>query len=303
MIGRRIGTACAATLSILLATAGAIPARAGSAPPDPVYEWIFAEYLSDGAGGFTGPNAVVIDSQPGGALDERHTLNTFGLDHLRVFAIEDAAHFLGTARAPIAESEDAGAVVGGRTELVVTKGFRKETADATLSFTIPASILAVRDFRFDSERSLLAAVKHTIEAGDFFLFSEEAFLEGFGGDWTFEEIGTGILPWELTSGALDSGVATFTFSEPFSQDVDLSGLAIGQEFNVTYRLRADAVDTSNNKSLALGAGFDGEHLNEGVSFEVTGLTPVPVPEAGAPLLLATGAAVLAAARRRTLRSA
>jgi hypothetical protein len=296
-IVRRLGTyGLALPLLLGLATGGA--ARAGSLA-DSGYEWTFSEYRSDGSGGFTGPFEVDAGDQPADALDERFTLAPNGLDHLRVFATGGAADFSSSARAPFATSEDAGTVVGGRSELTVTLVFRKDVADATLRFSIEDSLLHLRDLRFDPARELRAIVHHQLDAGAFASFDEEAVLDGYGGSWTFEEHGTGVLPYEIAAGAPDLASLIYAFSEPFQRDVDLSGVPNGSEFTVTYRVIADAIDTSNAGSLAIAAGFDAEHLTTGFSFDYTGLTPIGVPEPGGPLLLLTGAVALFVARRRS----
>jgi hypothetical protein len=282
-------------LACLLAVASGGAARAGSIA-EPGYEWTFAEYRSNGSGGFTGPFEVGSGEAAPGVLDERFTLAPTGLDHLRVLATDGTAGFSASARAPFATSEDAGTVMGGRTELIVTQVFRKEVSDATLRFAIGDSLLNLRDLRFDPARELRAVVHHQLDAGDFFSFDEEAVLEGFGGSWTFAEHGTGVLPYEIAAGAPDRPSVIYAFSEPFETDVDLSDMANGEEFTVTYRVVADAIDNSNALSLALAAGFDGEHPTTGLSFEFEGLTPIGVPEPGGPLLLAVGAAILCAVR-------
>jgi hypothetical protein len=298
-IVRRLGTyGLALPLLLGLATGGA--ARAGSIA-ESGYEWTFSEYRSDGSGGFTGPFEVDSGEQPADALDERFTLAPNGLDHLRVLATAGAAAFWSSARAPFSTSEDAGTVVGGRSELTVTLVFRKDVADATLRFSIEDSLLHLRDLRFDPARELRAIVHHRLDAGDFFSFDEEAVLDGYGGDWTFEEHGTGVLPYEIVAGAPDLASLIYAFSEPFERDIDLSAVSAGGEFTVTYQVIADAIDTSNANSLAIAAGFDGEHPTTGLSFEFTGLTPIGVPEPGGPLLLLTGAAMLRAARSRSAR--
>jgi hypothetical protein len=295
-MSRSIALPLALALLLLAATPG--PVRAGSAIGDPGYEWTFFEYLSDGAGGFTGPFEVDAGEQPGGALAKSFTLTTMGVDHLNVFASEGAEDFWASARAPLANPEDVGAEVGGRTELTVSQVFRKDASDATLTFTIPGSVLSVRDFAGDEDTIVSAIVVHTLTAGDF-NFAEEARLDGHGGDWTFVENGQGDLPYALTSGGLDQSGVLFAFSEPFERTVDLSAVLTGSEFTVTYHLVAEGVDTAQTKSVALAAaGYDGVDETEGISFEFTGLTPIGVPEPGAALLLAAGAGVLWATRRR-----
>jgi hypothetical protein len=290
-------------LPILLASlflAGAGPARAGAPIAEPGYEWIFSDYRSDGAGGFTGPHEVATGEQAGGTVDEGFDLLGNGFEHLLVLG-EGAENFWASAQAPFSDSEVEGAVVGGRSELDVTRIFRKDASDATLSFRIEDSVLNVRDFRFDPAFGLRAIVHHRLEAGAFFLFDEEARLDGSGGDWQFDEIGSGVLPYEIVNGALDGPGVVFAFSEPYEQEIDVSSVPDGEEFVVKYRVIADALDESSLKSLARAAGYDAIDPATGVSFEFIGLTPLPVPEAGAPLLLATGAGLLAAARRARAR--
>ena len=286
-------------LLVLLALAGAGPAHAGSAITEPGYEWIFSEYRSNG-GGFTGPHQEGSGEQAGGTITDGFELSGNGFEHLLVLG-EGAENFWASAQAPASDSTVAGTVIGGRSELNVTRIFRKDQSDATLSFRIEDSLLNVRDFRFDPAFGLRAIVSHRLEAGSFFLFDEEAILDGSGGDWEFDEIGSGVLPWEIINGALDSSGVVFAFGEPFEQEIDLTGVPDGEEFTVQYRVIADALDESSFKSLARAAGYDAIDPATGISFEFAGLTPLPVPEAGAPLMLVTGAGLLAAARRARAR--
>jgi hypothetical protein len=287
------------TLLVLLALAAAGPTQAGSTP-EPGYEWIFSVYRSDGAGGFTGPTEELTGEQAGGVVEEGFELSGNGFEHLMVLG-EGAENFWASAQAPSSNSEVADTIIGGRSELVVTRIFRKDASDATLSFTIQNSVLNVRDFRGDPARFLHAIVHHRLEAGAFFVFDEQALLDGAGGDWEFAEIGTGALPWEIVNGAVNSQGVVFGFSEPYEQEIDVSSVPDGSEFTVEYRVIADALDESSMKSLAKATGYDAIDPSTGISFEFTGLTPLPVPEAGAPLMLAAGAGLLAAARRARAR--
>jgi hypothetical protein len=287
-------------LLVLLALAGTAPARAGAPIAEPGYEWIFSRYLSDGAGGFTGPHEVETGAQSGGTVDQGFELTGNGFEHLLVLG-EGAENFWASAQAPFSNPEEAGAVIGGRSELVVTRIFRKDDADATLRFTIENSVLNVNDFRSDSVREIRSIVHHRLEAGAFFVFDEEAVLEGVGGDWEFDEIGSGVLPYEIVNGSLTTSGVVFAFSDPHEQEIDLASVPDGEEFTVTYHVIADALDESSAKSLARAAAYDALDPATGISFEFTGLTPLPVPEAGAPLLLLTGAGLLAAARRGRAR--
>ena len=287
-------------LLALLALAGAAPSRAGAPIAEPGYEWIFSEYRSDGAGGFTGPHEVETGEQSGGTVDQGFELSNNGFEHLLVLG-EGAENFWTSAQAPFSDSEVEDAVIGGRSELNVTRIFRKDSSDATLSFTIEDSVLNVRDFRFDPAFGLRAIVHHRLEAGAFFVFDEEAILDGNGGDWQFDENGSDVLPYEIVNGALDGSGVVFAFSEPYEQEIDVSSVPDGEEFVVQYRVITDALDESSAKSIAKATAYDAIDPATGISFEFTGLTPLPVPEAGAPLLLATGAGLLAAARRGRAR--
>jgi hypothetical protein len=286
-------------LLVLLGFTGAGPARAGSPIQEPGYEWTFSEYRSDGAGGFTGPHEEETFEQAGGTVDDGYELSGNGFEHLLVLG-EGADNFWASAQAPASNSTIENTVIGGRSELTVTRIFRKDQSDATLSFRIEDSVLSVRDFRFDSAFGLRAIVSHRVEAGAF-VFDEEAILDGNGGAWEFDEIGSGVLPWEIVNGALDDPGVVFAFSEPYEQEIDLASVPNGEELVVKYRVIADALDESSAKSQARAAGYDAIDPATGISFEFTGLTPLPVPEAGAPLMLATGAGLLAAARRARAR--
>jgi hypothetical protein len=69
---------------------------------------------------------------------------------------------------------------------------------------------------------------------------------------------------------------------------------VGEEFAVTYTVTADAVDTvqAGKTGIQVSGGFDPEDETDGISFEFDGLTPIGVPEPGAPVLLAAGGALL-----------
>lgn len=283
----------AGLLSLPFALA-ALPAGAGSPIGDPIYDWSLYRYLSNGAGGFTGPELVDSGEQTGGALSEGILLSGAGDPHAEVFSSEGAVDFWARARSPHPPDTDLGQPIGARAELSVSQVFRKDAADATLSFSIPGSEIGAFHFGPENE-GLTGIVVHSLEAGDFFAFFDEARLSGVSGDWTFTSGGT--LPWEITSGGLDQGGVTVALPEPYERDIDLSSVLVGEEFAVTYHIIAEAVDTSQVKSSIRASAFEPSDETDGVSFAFDGVTPIGAPEPGGPLLLAIGAAALSAASR------
>jgi hypothetical protein len=272
-------------------------AGAGTAIGDPVYHWLFHRYPSDGAGGFTAAVLVEESEQEGGSLSDGVSLDGGGSFDAEVFASEGAADFWARANSPFAFEPQAGDSIGARAELRVSQVFRKDAEDATLSFTIPGSQLGAIQFGGEDNEGLSAILVHSLEAGAFFAFAEEARLEGNGGDWTFTD--SGELPFELTAGSLTGASVSFEFSEPYERDIDLSALLPGEEFAVTYTVIADAIDTvqAGKTGAQVSGGFDPSDDTDGISFEFDGLTPIGAPEPGAPLLWAAGGAVLAGLRQ------
>lgn len=283
-------------LLAFLPALAAAPARAGGTAGGTQYEWSFYQYLSDGAGGATGPQLVETGTQTDGALAEDVVLGGAGSPHAEVFSSEGAADFWAWARSPLTGGGD-GDPVGARAELTVSQLFRKELAGATLSVTVPQSELSASHFFGPDNDGLSAILVHELEVGGSLAFSEQASLSGVGGAWTFQN-GSTLLPFELAQGGLDQPAVAFRFSEPFVQEVDLSALAAGAEFTVTYRIVAEAIDTVQGKSGIRAFALDPLDESDGVSFAFTGLTPIPAPEPGAALLLFAGAAVLSALARR-----
>ena len=285
----RIGPFPLGLLALILALVSA-PARAGDPTGGTQYEWSFHQYLSDGAGGAVGPQLVETGMQTDGALSDGVVLVGAGSPHAEVFSSEGAADFWAYARSPLSGgAEDA--PVGARAELSVSQLFRKDAADATLSVTVPQSELSASHFFGPENDGLSAVLLHELELGGLVAFSEEATLFGVAGAWTFQN-GSALLPFELAQGDLDQPTVTFRFSEPFVQEVDLSSLAPGGEFTVTYRIVAEAIDTVQGKSGIRAFAFDPANEADGVTFTVTGLTPIPAPEPAAAVLLFAGAAVL-----------
>ena len=290
-------------LSLAGFTGLAPAADAGSAVVEASYEWALSSYPSDGSGGF---GAAVLEDQGtqlGGALSEGIDLSGATDFEAEVFSSDGAADFWAEASSPFVGEADAGDPVGARAELTVSQVFRKDGAEATLSFTIPQSELSVAHFFGPDNEGLSGILVHSVEAGDFFSFFEEAQLSGTAGDWIFDD-GSGVLPYEITAGGLDQPSVRIQLSEAFVQEIDLSGVLPGEEFTVTYLLIAEAIDTVQQKSGMDVFGYDRLVPADGVSFEFSGLTPIGAPEPGGPLLLATGAALLGArGRRRALRRA
>ena len=191
-------------LLVLLAVAGGVRRVPGRAIGDPGYEWIFSEYLSDGAGGFTGPFELDSGEQLGGLLDERFTLAPTGTDHLRVLRDRGRRRVLGERprrRSPPRRTR--GPASAAARSSPSPRSSRKDLADATLQFIIENSLLNVRDFRFDPARGLRAIVPTGSKRARSSASTRRPSSTVTAGDWTFDENGTGVLPYEIVNGALD----------------------------------------------------------------------------------------------------
>ncbi|HEX2486528.1 MAG TPA: AAA family ATPase, partial [Myxococcota bacterium] len=114
--------------------------------------------------------------------------------------------------------------------------------------------------------------------------------------WLFEP--GAHLSYSVSQGGLDQGYVQLSLSAPFTQQVDLSAVGIGQEFTLEYHMTASAFDYAQLDTGLTVRGRDPLNPDSGTYFEFTGLTPTdnPVPEPGRPALLVAGAAVLAGLR-------
>jgi hypothetical protein len=284
---------CRMFCALLLLSA---PAHAGGASDDTFFEWSFHAYPSDGSGGYANPVLVHEGSATQGGRREGVQLDPVPGAEVEIYYDEGASEIWASAVAPTPPVITQGTYVGGRSELRVSRLFRKDSAGATLSFTIPQSELAALGYVTESAHTMSAIVVHSMEAGDFFYFFEEARLTGDPVDWTFTN-GSGVLPYEVVDGGLDQTGVRFALSEPYEREIDLSSVLVGGEFAVHYRLIAEALDTLQGEATFAEAFARGKSNDtDGVTIEYTGLTALPVPEPGAAILIATGAAVLAVAR-------
>jgi hypothetical protein len=214
-----------------------------------------------------------------------------------------------------------GEVLGTAADLLISQSFRKDEPDATLSFTITEASLTgldstpADDVDHVSGQLLIHVVTFKEVGHELFSFTDSAELEGQGRAnpgpgpcappcWIFEP--GAHLPYSVSQGGLDQGYVHLALSAPFTQQVDLSAVGVGQEFTLEYHMSASAFDYAQLDTGVTVRGRDPLNPDSGTYFEFTGLTPTdnPVPEPGRPVLLLAGAAVLAGlrpGRRRTNR--
>jgi len=289
---------------------------------EPLYSYRLDELLSDGLSGsyqVAGP----LVYQTGGALSVGDDLGLFtdGLIDREVFSNFGARPFsvlaktLATLPAPLA-----GQPVGTLAVLSIAQSFRKDEADASLSFTITEATLIGLDSSpaGDEQRVdvfLAAGVKAYVQPGNnFYTFTALPALTGMGRAnpgpglcsppcWSLDPDG---LPLAVSVGGLDQGYVEVHLTAPFTRQVDLSDVPVGEEFTLIYTATAYAVDTAQVDTGGSARFKDPLDSDSGTYFEFAGLTPtdnpIGAPEpGGAALLLAGLGALLGAGRVRRRR--
>ena len=209
---------------------------------------------------------------------------------------------------------------GSEAQVRMNQSFRKDAPDAQLTYTY--SFAKLSSF-FDIEYGTLCKPgthSYCLQAG--FISIVEVWDRATGKDvdahfqklllWSspvgFDYVvdGSSAWSWEVTeraAGGYSEIVAEL--SDPATGVLDLSGVEVGQEFDVSYTLWAYAVDTSPD---APGRGRTAQVFvrdplggNTGVGFDLVGLTPtndpLPIPEPGVWAMFLAGLLVIGACRR------
>jgi hypothetical protein len=210
---------------------------------------------------------------------------------------------------------------GSEAQVLIAQSFRKDSEDARLTYTY--SFARVASF-FDIEQGTTCkpgTSSYCLQAGLISLVEVEAkgsrevldadfnkmliWSSPTGFDYVVD--GSSPWPWEVVERGIQGYYEIVAqLSQPVTSTIDLSKVAVGQEFEVLHTLWAYAVDTSPD---APGRARAAEALardplggDTGVSFDLSGLTPtnsptlIPEPQtwamfmAGLALLVAIGRA-------------
>jgi hypothetical protein len=302
LMQRTIRRAACALAWTLAAAAQAAPV---SSLGDPTFEWTFSTLASNGAGAVGPLTPDVSGSQLGGALQQTHSFNGM-TTHQTVYSDSGASNAWTETRAPsIAPFPVAGTIVGGAAELRITQALRKDDANATLSLEIGHLTLAASQFGPGAAgASLLSEVSFAMSVFDLSSgsavlvdsFAASARLAGVGGAWTLDV--SGPLVVDVVGGSLTGNSVTAELLSPWSEAMDISGVAVGGTLVVDYRLSSFAFNTVGGESGAAAYGHDPLDATSGIFTLHEGLAPVPEP-ASAALMLAGCALLL----RRRLQAA
>jgi uncharacterized delta-60 repeat protein len=266
-----------------------------------------------------GPEDLVRIADFGPSSFDTRTSWTFGpdkypLDEMasgRVRASLNGVRYSVSAESPVATSSTA--AVGGLTRYFQWQSFRKNSENATLSYTIiVASMRAFemnpRDSMF--EEAITAKVGLTVGAYQpqtdyFYLASGKAFLMGLRGRWLADAFTQSnsrrhfwrrgdFDGWESDQVVVETQVHTcdsghgaeFSLRDNHRFVIDLSSVPVGAEFTVYSEADAEVVNHKGSPSLqdcqlAHGTAILADPLDVGgsddVVFEYSGLTPTDNP--------------------------
>jgi hypothetical protein len=302
-----LAAVCAAGFVVLVPLSEGAGATPG-AIVDPLYEWSFEKFLSNGVGGVQLPPeaAELPGEQFGGELSENAFLGFSGSPNMEVFSNAAGTTFWASARSPVGNPELLDVPLGARSTLTLTQTFQVEEPAATLSFTI--SQIALDAFEpgqgLPGRDGLSAYLSFDVmaldQAGDpFFYFLDETSLTGEGGAWDLDDL-SGPLVTQIVLGGENLSSLNARLAAPFTQAIDLSSLHVRDIFTVRYTIVAEAIDTEQYESRISAFARDPLNPGNGNFFEYSGLTPIAtiVPEPGTLLLVLSGLGGLASFRAR-----
>lgn len=315
---------------------------ASTAIGEPYYAYFLREwYETNPAPQQNGAELRRVDSgvQSGGTLLRTHDMgqSVLGFPALGMVAgYDDGRTFWSQTLSPLRSGAERN-LIGGQAEINIAQSYRKDTADATLSFSFTAGKLQLLEY--GSQRgdgySLSAYVTfaaNLVDHGSAELRWSERQLaslyEEFNvrddrtdNTWGFtrtQETGptsSGMSPWQWNCdecGGPAYGFATATLQAPFAGVVDLSSIDVGDEFTVSFYLMTSAFDARQGETSALAYARDPLSTDDsGVGFTFAGLTPtdrpiiavVPEPSSAALMLagLALGGVMFAHRIGRSMR--
>lgn len=272
--------ACAAALNLCAAGAPAHATPIG----EPYYAWFLHEYVER----FTPPvtfsfyeNLLQSGAQRGGTVFAVQPLghSQFGLSAQGTVAgYDNGETFWADVISPLqgGPSRDR---MGGAAQINVVQSYRKDTPDASLSFTFTGGELQVMHYgtaRYDgyhanARMSFEAFVVDHSTGLQTWTESQSAHLGqdvrvfGERDDNIFEFIreqdhgalASGMRPWEWYCDLCDEpavGIATARLAEIYTGIVDLSAISVGSEFTLAFRLSVQAFDAGQGETGAMALG-------------------------------------------------
>ena len=285
-------------------------------PVQPHRIWRFHEYRPDGEH----PVLVAEGTQFGGVLQEFFDFGPLALDNDgdgiatgNIFSSRSGSDYGVFTEAPGDGFSPNALAIGSRAEMVQYQSFRKMTDDASLQVIANEARLEAGDFMGNlrpsdacpSDNSVCPGVMeseiffevtaYTNIDQAFFHTAAGARLSGNAGDWDFDgwtymfsptdmwDIGD----WEFETdlggvgGDLD---ALAVLNHPVTVDVDLSAIAVGEDFSIAINAFADAYNRRGGESF-IDASFGNSTVDNSPQITATGLKRrppeiAPIPSAG-----------------------
>jgi hypothetical protein len=273
----------------------------------------------------------------GGQVEVRETLGTHsGGQPAETFAgvLNDGDTFFVLADSPSHYQTASPEYIGGAAAVLVYQSFRKDSEDARLTYTytfadvssfvdpessglcpfgddgyclraeIISNVTLIRGNNANAGGHVWSRIDSALAT------SQPSFPNMAGypvGDW----------PWAVNNNPVPGTLSvSVSLLHSQTQAIDLSGIAVGEEFTVWYQLYGYAYDRANLYNVAIGwrgrnaFAFAKDPLggDTGVSFDLADLTPtndpiVPAPEPQSFGMLTSGVGLLFAIGRRRARSA
>lgn len=213
--------------------------------------------------------------------------------------------------------------IGSEAQVRIYQSYSKDTESASLSYTYSrAQVGAFMSVEFGPQcqsgephclRAGMISLVEVFDAAGITIGADfnSARMWSTGGAQLWDsqtQDGFTTWPWAISESGV-GGELKYVVTLPHSvtNEIDLSDVALGQEFTVVYTLYAYSLDTSADAGLNRTAEvFARDPLggDTGVRFDLAGLTPTntpsvrPVPEPGSALMLLSALASLAAVRQR-----
>ncbi len=220
-----------------------------------------------------------------GALDLDHTYDTSGSLFNEGYAHADDSGVFGSDAHMLdfwpADPSLANPYPGVFCFAQLSQSFRKDSANATLSFTISKCGLYVKSVAVDAARAEFATqVWGYSGTSQFFHFSQKAGVEmssdGFGQGPYVKDIEGPMLSYTETQPDGVNNDHQIDFSS-FTQDIDISGVGIGEEFTIASEEMTQASVLWGEWPEAYAYFRDPLHTGTGMQIEFAGMTPTDNP--------------------------